>query len=264
MKKITCWPKTCKAAAGLLYRDGNEALPFLFEDIRAAAGLWIAENEEGYQFYTRKGQPWQEQSYEAFSASEQYIALKKSGKWALFDTKGLLLQDFKYDSISFLRDLLVLHQGRNTFVEFPNQKRISLPNIKALQVVRSPAENKPYFLLVEQQNSKKGLYNTQGVVVLPTRYDRIYLLDKQLISVGIGQKNGLMDTLGRELVKMEYEGIGNVSEGFVPLLKGGKFGLFDPLSKVLFPPVYDLLPRAYARVGGQVILTVRKEGHLGI
>ncbi len=248
---------------GLLYRDGNEALSFAFEDIRAVAGLWIAKNEEGHRLYTSKGKLLQEQIYEGYHASESLLALKKSGKWALFDKEGVMLYDFKYDSITFLRELIVLHQGRNTILEFPNQKRVSLPNIKSLQIIRSPSESKPYFLLVEQQNSKKGLYNIQGAVVLPTRYDRIYMLEKQLISVGIAQKNGLVDTLGRELVKMEYEGIGNMSEGFVPLLKDGKFGLFEPKTKLLLPPVYDLLPRSYAQLGGQAILIARKDGFWG-
>jgi len=92
-----------------------------------------------------------------------------------------------------------------------------------------------------EKDGKMGLYTKDGLVVLPTEMDAIYIYEKEgYIVVKRGGKSGVCSMDGKYIVEPVMDELSvYYSDGYIHITKEGKKGLLDIKGKEIIPPVMD-------------------------
>lgn len=111
-------------------------------------------------------------------------------------------------------------------------------------------------------DTKKGLMNKSGKIILPEEYSRIDILyQSNLIQVEKDGKYGLFDRNGKIILPAEYDSIYNFSDPYnfhhIKVEKDKKFGLISQTGKIILPVEYD-----YISINNDNLINARKDGKI--
>ena len=86
-----------------------------------------------------------------------------------------------------------------------------------------------------------GIMNIKGSVLVPPRYDRVFIYNANRIMVHRRGRKGIVTADGREVIPIKYDYLGNFEEGIELAGAGirGKHGYIDRSGKVVIPFIYD-------------------------
>lgn len=198
---------------------------------------------------------------------EYYILAKKSNKWALFDKYIAKIEDFAYDSLALVGEILLMYQGKKTEVKFLkdlNKDKLNLTYYKNIRGEKGNYPNSEIFLHIENRLGKKGLYSASGIQILPVKYDNFYILSENLINVKILGKFGLVDTSGKVIIKPLYAGLTKNRNNTITTLLKGKFGLVDLKSQQKIPSIYESALKPYTEGDSSLYYIAKKRDKLGL
>lgn len=131
-------------------------------------------------------------------------------------------------------------------------------------IMISDSGTKNYFFV--ELNSKIGLYDSDGNVIFPIKYDNIGIPKEGLVAISDNHKLGFGDLNGRIIIPFDYEyeewdGLAPLPVfkcGYVNVLKNGKPCILDLKGNIVVSS-YDEVPRFY---NGKAI--VSKDGKYGM
>jgi hypothetical protein len=90
-------------------------------------------------------------------------------------------------------------------------------------------------------NSKYGVIDNAGKIILPINYDKILTYTSKLLQVKSGNKWGIVNMEGKNVLPVEYDKIDKSGNYGNRIYKDGKMGIIDLQGKILLQPLYTKL-----------------------
>ncbi len=98
-------------------------------------------------------------------------------------------------------------------------------------------------------DKKWGYVNAENEIVIPAKYDFVYLFNHNAAKVKLDNKWGLITASGTEIASLEYDVIKSdfIYQKYPIYLveKNTKMGMLDTLGHQIVPPIYDKIDRLY-------------------
>lgn len=164
----------------------------------------------------------------------------------------LLLLFFAFDNTAYAQTSLYPAQGDNGKWGFANSE--------GMIVINAEYDQADYFtergIALVKKGDKYGFIDTTGKIVMPFRFDKMYLtpeLENHFAVARVGGKWGFIDENGKETIPFVYEleeedeNRSLVLDGnsymhdhmFIVLKLKGKYGAITPANKIMIPFEYD-------------------------
>lgn len=205
------------------------------------------------------------QTFDEVKSNQQWLALKESGKWSVYDQLGSNPVQTDIDSVAVLgENMLMLQIGNKLFAQFKNGKQLTMSkdwNYKLLVPQAYIKTGEPaihdYFMLSNFKNYRK-VYNEFGREILSATFKEVVALEANMLRL---QKNNaaLADSTGHYLLNFVYDGIGSNDNGYVSTLDKGKFGVINPAKGINITPAYEKLLEPYT----DTVMVAVKERYKG-
>ncbi|MBC9797114.1 WG repeat-containing protein [Sinomicrobium weinanense] len=254
---------------GLVNAEGTELLPCVYDDIEEPFNLY-SKGELPYLLLHRDGQTGLadlegnivlDTHFDDISIQGPYFVVSVEGMYSLLDRKGRQLLDPVYSDISSIKIthpdgpdtwIIVVKEGE-LYGFFDPETGLFVPpefqNVKNASSGFSSYNKDPSLGLVEvTHEGKVGMYDLDGQVVMPVRYDKWDHYDKKypaLLIVENNEKKGLYDLgTGREIISPAYGHIGKPESGNLLRVStrsygGGKNGVYTIKGKQVLPVGYS-------------------------
>ncbi|GAA0116134.1 WG repeat-containing protein [Clostridium senegalense] len=191
--------------------------------------------------------------------NETFAISENSSMWALADTKGTILSDFKYNSLHSISDKFTCAQikEKNTIV-----------NLNGLEVLK-PEYNSVYFFnnnFIIEKDGKTGYISNDGKEILPIKYDElnsspefllpenydttieefyssyIELYNQQLnnyIYIKLDNKFGVCNKDGKIIIEPKYSRIKYLNKNYLAVLEDNLWGILDINGNVIITPKFN-------------------------
>jgi len=111
---------------------------------------------------------------------------------------------------------------------------------------------------IVRMNSKKGVINRKGEVIIPFLYDELYGSRNGYLAY-LNRKAGFIDLKGSIIVPLLYDNIETRYDSFLNVQVNGKWGVINNLNKLMVPTIYDKIANAF--IDG--LLAVKNNGRWG-
>lgn len=280
--------KTTEGKYGVLTATGEEILPQIYDHILIYDGIIRVLQDELYGFFTADGVPLTEFLYEDTDFFYEGMAqVKTADGWGYIDLTGTEVITPQYSkSYPFYDEVtwvvidgfwyLINKQGQ---VIIPEAPLYSInPFFSGIcrvithedEILYMNTQGKIAFTLEEDydtlgifdvvapglalvgQGDKVGLINTQGEVVLPCEYHRIYTTNTDIFPVLQWSNVAFFDTSGNQLTDFVYESIYNYRDatgnsnkdlfynGLAKVRRDGKMGYMDENCVEVIPCAYEI------------------------
>jgi len=226
---------------------------------------WLVKVPTGYRVYDLIFYPLSDNVYSETLKNNRNLAIKKQGKWAVYQLNEPFPESFSYDSVRFLSEhITLLMKGDTVWAEFKQDTLMDISGYESVRVLQPQLsgvslDSIPQYLLVEQER-ELWVYNQQGTRIIQGRYDEVTPLGKIYLAVKRNNKVALYHRSGQELLGMHYDAIGNYERGFVSTLANGKFGIYNYHRKIMLRPRHSKILRPY----NQYYYISAEEGKQGI
>ncbi|MGK7395097.1 MAG: WG repeat-containing protein [Candidatus Cyclobacteriaceae bacterium M3_2C_046] len=252
-------------AETLLNSDLNTVIPLERHIIYNMNDGWLIKRHNRYQVLNQQFLPITDTSFAEVQYNDNWLALKKTGKWSFITSNATVMSGFVYDSVEVLNNhFAYLENNDQRLLYFSNDSIVDLEkanNVKLLKPVSvSAGDQFQELLLVEEANRHKKIYNRLGQLMLEGRYDQVSALGNEYLVLDYRGRKGLADIQGNTLLKTIYDGIGNYKDGYVSLLRNQKFGVFHLRHNIEISPQYDQVIKPY----NDSLLIVYKKGKAGL
>ena len=198
---------------GYIDTSGKEVVPVIFD---------------GIQWYSKNG----------------VVAVLKEKKWGLFDNKGRMILDFKFDYIGNFEDGFASAMLNGKYGIVNKYGETILPF--QYDGTSMFTENRAWVLL----DGKFGFADTTGKTVIPIEFkfegDNYYLFNNGLACIRHGGKYGFVDISGNIVIQPKYDDMeGIFQEGLAWVIVNGKYGFIDKYGREIIPPKYDAVSHFY-------------------
>lgn len=219
---------------GLVDFNLRELIPLQRQEISPAFFGGIASSTGGTKIW-QKGKP-ATSTFSGVKVSEPWITVEQNKKWYVFDRVSFAAGGRAYDSVYFIGPVLVGSYSDSLSVHFEPYNFIELPNTAKVSFL--PGKDSVFYISVEM-GSGKTIYNSKGVKLFNTDFDRVTYAGENLF-IGIkNEKRGVLSAQGKPVLPAEYDGVGNLQNGIIPVLKDKKFGMVDLNHRKLIKPEYE-------------------------
>ena len=234
------------AGFGLLSEKGVEIIPCKYKEIKSSYGYWLCCDNDKWGIFSGDYDelyPCQFQSVNLAKVGEKLVLYNKSkGLWGVLEFHtGKELLGNKYASI---RSVDLGQAGSfykacrdNNYGLYADNGVMVIPcefsNIKSVNI-KFGSETKP--MIEVSKDGTKGLFETNGVVVIkPGKYTS-YTKKDSYYEVKVGTRLGACDLYGNELVPCEYSLLAyDDKHSFYYAERNGKRGLVSETGRELFP-----------------------------
>ena len=250
--------KTGKMIVPAKYRGGVGHLP---------DGRILADDYNGSDLFDQAGNRIGSVDFSlenAFSEGLAVARLGSSGKRGFVDEKLDVVIPFEYDEAFPFSDGLALVK------KYDEQHNAQYSLIDKAGKIVIPSELLPYEEIKDFSNgvavagkgnypeTKYGLINSKGEIILPVEYDEIVITSDGVVRVAIDLKDGyqtettvkfstvlygLADLSGKIVLPVEYDRIEDFSNGVAVVEKGSypeeKYGIVNTKGKFILPVEYD-------------------------
>ena len=188
-------------------------------------------------------------TYENLKISGNFAIAKSGSKFGIIDKEGILIVDFGFDTISLLlRNSYLAKKGNKKFVIFETGKKVFFSGNKSPEILRynsSKSVSTSYYIVLTDSNSRKGVFNKNGKMIIPFAYDQLSLLDQHLFSIQQDRKTGIADTNGRILIKPSLSGASPLNKDYICVAKGKVFSIINPYTKRQIPTSLTSVAKPY-------------------
>ncbi len=248
---------------GIIGRQFRSIIPTNAQDIQPAPNGWVVKKGGRFYLHQQNGKLINPTGFEKVLVNRNFYGAKAGNKWGILTRNGEEFKGFEYDSVQFLaEDIMLLHVQGNTFASFGQSDLQDFSKFARIEVLtnfysRKPEENVVYYLSTTDASGKKQLYTSKGKLLLPGKYDRISLLNGNLLLLEQNKLTGLADANGKIVLPLQYQGAGTFGHQFVNIFKNGKFGIFNPVSGKVVAPQYDATAQLYHE-GSRFYITLQK------
>ena len=183
--------------------------------------------------------------YQNIKYNNIIIAVQKENEWRILsDSLGN-----SYDSLTIISDKLAVgHHGATSHFIFNSAKAIEVPEKVQYRILKNiksidPLHNE--YLLVNDQHGFNFIYNENAELIYKGKAEKFEVVDNGLIVLEEKGMKGLINSKGKQLIPSKYDAIGNYNEGLISVLKGSRFGLFRPSDLAFIPTEYDMQIKSY-------------------
>jgi WG containing repeat len=199
--------------------------------------------------------------------SMKYFGLKQGKKWGVMEKDGRIFQNFEFDSLAFIGEVLILWQKNKITAHFPTPqgvKTIDFTNYKNIQAERADYPDAQIFVQVENAQRQKGLFAQNSTKICNPAFQSIYPLSNEIINVKQNQKYGLVDSTGKILLQPKYDGITHFEGNYLTLILTNKYGLYHHKKNILIEPMMDAGLKVFGNVSSSQLYIGQKKGNLGL
>ncbi|WKN30294.1 WG repeat-containing protein [Porifericola rhodea] len=120
-------------------------------------------------------------------------------------------------------------------------------NFLLLKQTHTLSRTSEEYLLIAPRSGPKEVWNAYGKRVLEGSFSDVQLMPQGLFVVEERRNKGLIDSLGNELVPSRYQSISNFKDNTVALFQNRKFGTYRVDSKTLISPRYEAVLQPYGQ-----------------
>jgi hypothetical protein len=170
--------------------------------------------------------------YDTIIASDdEYLAIKKSGKWGFINEEGILRIANRYDSVRSFNDNKSAIKIRNAWGFINRQEDI------VVQPYYSEVSNFKHNTAFVRFNSKYGLIDERGDFIIEAEYDEI-VKEKEFYLLRKGSKWGIANSQGKMITYPTYDNI-IVGDDFLEVEKYGNVRILSIDGTNLINQQYD-------------------------
>gem|GEM_PF-883963 len=163
-----------------------------------------------------------------------YLAYEAKGGYGLMDSLGQHITQPLYEKVE---------KGAHGWIKVFAEGRWGLRTLKDKEVLGTVLLGVPYLgpsFAVIQRGMTKGVINTQGESIVPTRYENIRVVKDSVFIVRDKRIFKWYDLKGRILRTLELTGFDPTSKELVQKVQKGKsWGVIDLYGKWVVPPKYE-------------------------
>lgn len=179
---------------------------------------------------------------DVFYVEKELIRVSKDNKFGVLDTLNNVILPTKFDYVSFDNDLIIAEiKGINYLYDFKG-KQIS--NLQFSEISNF-TDNKA---IVTFQNKSNSIIDNQGNVILkPIKtyiFEKVLNDDLFLIKDKINSKEGIINSKGELIIKCKYDEIKQVKSFFIAK-SNNKKGFISLTDSIIKPFVYDEIYFSY-------------------
>lgn len=249
---------------GLVGFDGQLRLPFEYEfpQHRFMRGdQWVVNLQRDGQellIHLGTGTHYFNKDYDDVLVLNDFMALKKGGRFALFNRAGQQLTDFELTGVYELDN----YSGQNLYIEVAKEDKRAILDASGADVVPwQRAEyisrlRQDYFLVHHNKKGQVELRDLSGTVLVPAQYDGYSIearkdesnewVDTNVLKVHKGKLRGWYFADEGVLVEPTFDNIRywapeHAEHPYILVEKGGMSGLYKLDGTEVLPPVYDSL-----------------------
>jgi hypothetical protein len=160
-----------------------------------------------------------------------YAVIRLKGKYGVIDNLGKLIIPAIYTQLSKFSPLMAYTKGKGWgFIDLTNTSLIS-PQFDFAESFQDG------YAIVEKA-SLIGLINPQGILSIPIVFNDISTVDKQRVTVTLGDYQGVYTVKGEVIVPTEYQQIRLLNKDFLILTKADEVHyLYLPQNRILKPKI---------------------------
>lgn len=233
----------------------------------SSEGLVAVEQKGKYGFMNSQGKLVIPIKYDDVGIfSEGLASVEKNNKSGFINIQGKIVIPFEYDRPSRFSDGLarVRIDGRYIFIDKTGTKVLDVDRYYNLNPFSYSEVFMDGFALVEKE-SKQGLINKQGELVVPVEYDLIDLpFSEGLVVIKKNNKYGFLNKQGQEVVPPKYDNAVGFLEGLARIRYEGRYGFINQQGQIVIPIVFEeasSFSEDIARVKkGSLWITINKKG----
>ena len=259
---------------GLLSIRGKELLEPIYDTLGDFSdGFFLLVKDGKYGYSNRLGKIYIKPQYDfGEEFRDDKAIVKKNAKWGVVDYTNKFVLQPQYASVRWNKYFYVVGQDNKEFIyDSKLQKKITDIGFDSVYVsdssnhVRVIVNNKVKFYNIikkdytfpneyedasafeygyafVKENSKWGVINEEGKIVVAPSYDKISfekLTSRIVFRTQLNSKFGITDINGKVILPCEYELITNAPPNFFKVKKDGKYGVYKTNGAVVKEPVYD-------------------------
>lgn len=160
-----------------------------------------------------------------------FTAVKSDEYWGVINKKGDIIVPFKFSSIDFAADLIIARNG-DDFSIFTKTGKMLNDLTKKYNWFSSA--NHPSLIIVTQ-NQKYGLVNSNGIEVVPPKYDYLNGFNSDMARFQINNKWGYINKSGKEVIPPIYDEAEDFNSELAVVKQNGLAGGINKQNKVVIP-----------------------------
>lgn len=190
-----------------------------------------------------------EYDYIRYSDGGQCFIVEKNGKEGAVGKSGSVLVKPEYSDLfcnngyfySFVKEGVT----RNTGIRLDGNADMKESTVYAIESKLFNEYHKAQLIgpwncfIVEDRNSRKGICALDGRLLVPVRYDNVYLMDDNWFSVDRNGKNGAWSVDGNELIPTDYDSIIKQGGAFYTSVNGSSFEMYQDADGKRVRPASD-------------------------
>lgn len=222
---------------GIIDKGGNIVVPAQFRDLNYVSDAFDIKKEVHY--FTNKEDGieslyyldvdkkqlilLEDTPYYFYTVGRSAVLSKGNGGYGVMNGNKIIVP-FRYTSVYISKDLFIGIESRDDDITYDfynsNGELITTDPFSKLVSYNSESSN----VVVCDYESKSGMLNKNGKLVVPFKYDKIEIIGKDLYgyrdenSTGVNNV-GLMNAQGDRIIPPTYDYIGKIYNGLIPVSK---------------------------------------------
>lgn len=213
--------------------EGKKILPIAFEYIAQADSFFIVSKHNFKGIYTTNGKEILPLDYQEIGFSHDKFIIQKDGLWGLYQHSGKQVFPHKWKNIHVINTRWSILKNRDSSLIVNTKTFIKLFTSDFDEYVSNA-----YNELLVIKSEKRGLYNKEGVEVIPPKFDYFTKRGNYYNTVSKGLY-GLYSITGKEIAPPKYDFIDEVDNNLALVLKTRRWGLINTQGEEIVPPRYE-------------------------
>ncbi len=229
---------------GFIDEGGKEVIPCSYQSVLSfSEGLACVGKNEKYGFIDKDGKIVIDFIFDSPGYfSEGLACMEKDGKYGFIDKNGKTIIAFRDNYMRNFEEGLAPIEDDNGYGYINKEGVIVIPPLfYAYRGGYETFKNGYATVMMNDNNSKWGLIDKNGNVVLPFKYESLHMLSDNIICYqeSEGDKCSLMTIDGNIIVHKEYNYVDEFEDGLAMVSKDDKYGFIDQTGSVVIPLIYD-------------------------
>lgn len=244
---------------GFIDKSGNIVIELKFDNIRFfREGLSPIEINGKWGFINKAGEIVIQPEFNQTRAFKECLAgVELDGKWGFIDKTGKIVIKPKYDDVSDFEDgICQVKDGKNWGYIDKTGEIIIYPSFRWIG-----SFGDRLFTHFRYSQEKYGVIDREGNVIIEPKFDRITVVNNEVVIAGDEERQGLLGMDGKWILQPKLE-IGYQSEGLIDA-KINDWGVVNEEGEWVVDPSYDYISEYYPfGRNGKILASARKDGKL--
>lgn len=195
---------------------------------------------------------------------DKHFLVCKNRKWGMVDTSNKIIIPLQYETITGAgneKHFIVSVNGKYGTIDYNNSVVIDLAFDKV-----SPSYNEKgsfYQFSFVSLNNNCGVVNSEGKLVIPMIYDKIYFADHyQMPYLKVEKENlvGIINSYNEIIIPLQYQDILQIENNRFRVYQNGYYGVVSEQNKIIIPIEYMKIWRKTIIREKQNYFDVSKDG----